>query len=241
MGAGLDGGLGPCSLLVAGGEMTQALNHQFLKERQRAIRDGFPDSFALRIHRALSWLGRAEREAEDADVRFILYWVGFNAAYAGDLETDIASERKTFTDFFRTLVALDSDKRVYNAVWSRFPHEFRVLLANRYVFSPFWSHHNGAAGYDNWADRLALSQKAVAAALQQRDTVKILSLVFDRLYVLRNQLVHGGATWNGSVNRDQVRDGAAVLGVLLPTFMDIMMSYPDADWGVPQYPVVADS
>lgn len=221
--------------------MTHALNHQALKERQRAIRDGFPDAFALRIHRALSWLGRAEREVEDADVRFILYWVGFNAAYAGDLETDITSERKTFTDFFRTLVALDSDKRVYNAVWSRFPHEIRVLLANRYVFSPFWSHHNGLDGYDNWADRLALSQKAVAVALQQQDTVKILSLVFDRLYVLRNQLVHGGATWNGSVNRDQVRDGAAVLGVLLPTFIDIMMSHPDADWGVPQYPVVADS
>lgn len=28
----------------------------------------------------------------------------------------------------------------------------------------------------------------------------ILSILFDRLYVLRNQLVHGGATWNSDVN-----------------------------------------
>ncbi|WP_425067816.1 hypothetical protein [Reyranella sp.] len=38
--------------------------------------------------------------------------------------------------------------------------------------------------------------------------------ILDRLYVLRNQLLHGGATWNSSVNRSQVRDGAAVLSRL---------------------------
>jgi hypothetical protein len=63
-------------------------------------------------------------------------------------------------------------------------------------------------------------------------------VVFDRLYVLRNQLVHGGSTWNSSVNRDQVRDGAAVLGTLLPIFIDIMMDNPYRDWGRPFYPVV---
>ena len=51
-------------------------------------------------------------------------------------------------------------------------------------------------------------------------------MVFDRLYVLRNQLVHGGATWNSSVNRAQVRDGAAILGFLLPVFVDLMMDNP---------------
>jgi hypothetical protein len=66
----------------------------------------------------------------------------------------------------------------------------------------------------------------------------VLSTIFDRLYVLRNQLVHGGATWNGSVNRDQVRDGAALLKWLLPTFIDIMMDNATRDWGKPFYPVV---
>jgi hypothetical protein len=56
--------------------------------------------------------------------------------------------------------------------------------------------------------------------------------------VLRNQLVHGGATWNSSINRDQVRDGAAVIGWLLPIFIDIMMDNPQQEWGPVAYPVV---
>ena len=64
--------------------------------------------------------------------------------------------------------------------------------------------------------------------------------VFDRLYVLRNQLVHGGATWNSSVNRDQVRDGTRILAFLVPLFIDLMMDNPDIAWGDPCYPVVED-
>jgi len=54
--------------------------------------------------------------------------------------------------------------------------------------------------------------------------------VFDRLYVLRYQLVHGGSTWNSSVNRNQVREGAGILGFLMPVFVDIMMDNPQVDW-----------
>jgi hypothetical protein len=50
----------------------------------------------------------------------------------------------------------------------------------------------------------------------------VLSFVFDRLYVLRNQLVHGGSTWNSGINRTQVRDGTAILGFLMPVFADLM-------------------
>jgi hypothetical protein len=85
---------------------------------------------------------------------------------------------------------------------------------------------------------LARSQRVIAVALAERDTSRILSVVFDRLYVLRNQLVHGGATWNSGVNRNQVRDGATVMGFLLPVFIDIMMDNPGRDWGKPFYPVV---
>lgn len=75
-------------------------------------------------------------------------------------------------------------------------------------------------------------------ALRDKDTPTLLSLLFDRLYVLRNQLVHGGGTWNSSVNRAQVRDGSALLGGLLPIFIDLMMDNPDHNWPMPHYPVV---
>ena len=75
-------------------------------------------------------------------------------------------------------------------------------------------------------------------AFQAGDSARVLSFVFDRFYVLRNQLVHGGATWNSDVNRDQVRDGASLLGCLLPIFVDLMMDNPQHEWPMPNYPVV---
>ncbi|MFC6689464.1 hypothetical protein [Jhaorihella thermophila] len=76
-----------------------------------------------------------------------------------------------------------------------------------------------------------------ARALQANDAVSILSMLFDRLYVLRNQLIHGGATWNSRVNRAQIRDGAAILGFLVPVFIELMMDHAHEDWGRPFYPV----
>jgi hypothetical protein len=113
----------------------------------------------------------------------------------------------------------------------RFSQEIRLLLDNPYIFAPFWNHQNGLEGYADWESRLASGQKVIARAMAERETAKILSTLFDRLYVLRNQLVHGGATWNSSVNRDQVRDGTKVLGWLLPIMIDIMMDNPGSDWG----------
>jgi hypothetical protein len=214
------------------------LRHNVLKEKQRELRYGFPTALTLRVHRALSWLGRAQDESSDLDVRFILLWIGFNAAYAADIDAALAGERDQFKAFFADLVKLDREHRIYDAVWKRFPNEIRLLLNNKFVFSPFWAHQNGVPGNTDWADRLAASHRAVTGAIRRHDTPRILSVIFDRLYVLRNQLIHGGATWNSSANRDQVRDGAAVLGWLLPIFIDIMMDHPEHEWGMPNYPVV---
>jgi hypothetical protein len=214
------------------------LSFDILKAKQRAQRAAFPEAMGLRVHRAISWLGRAGAEKADADVRFILLWIGFNAAYASDLEASSSSERGSFGAFFDTLVSLDSSHRIYDAVWARFSQEIRLLLANKYVFAPFWHQQNGVGGYEDWEKRLATSQRLITSAIKEFDTSRILSVVFDRLYVLRNQLLHGGATWNSSVNRSQVRDGSAVLSWLLPIFIDIMMENPSRDWGRPFYPVV---
>ncbi len=214
------------------------LGFESLKQKQRAIRESFPEQLGLRTHRALSWLQRAELETEDADVRFILLWISFNAAFAADLKDDGFGTRDEFRAFFEGLIERDRDKRIYNAVWNRFSQEIRLLLDNQYVFAPFWYHHNGMPGYADWEAKLAASKNITADALIRTNTFRILITLFDRLYVLRNQLVHGGATWNGTVNRSQVTDGAAVLANLVPVFIDIMMDNPDHDWGKPFYPVI---
>jgi hypothetical protein len=84
------------------------------------------------------------------------------------------------------------------------------------------------------------AKRAAHAALAAGNTPVVLSILFDRLYVLRNQLLHGGATWNSAANRAQVRDGAALLGHLLPLFIDLMMDNPGEDWAMPLYPVIEE-
>jgi hypothetical protein len=73
----------------------------------------------------------------------------------------------------------------------------------------------------------------------EQQTSLLLSIVLDRLHVLRNQLVHGGATWNGSANRHQVRDGARIMGVLVPAVILLMMEDGVVDFGEIAYPQVA--
>ena len=68
----------------------------------------------------------------------------------------------------------------------------------------------------------------------------MLWVLFQRLYTLRNQLVHGGATWNSSVNRAQVRSGRLLLSRLLPAMLEVMMKHPAEFAAAPFYPVVSD-
>lgn len=215
------------------------LTFESLKQKQRAIRHGFPDDVGLRVHRAISWVRRAEMATEDDDARFIFYWIAFNAAYAEDRETALqAGERSAFEGYFERLIALDTSHLIYDAIWQRFSDPIRLLLDNRYVFQPFWNFHNRVSGYADWEERFAKSKRRSQIGLANRDTKLILTTVFDRLYVLRNQLVHGGATWNSAVNRSQVRDGATIMAFLVPLFIDLMMDNPHVVWGPPYYPVL---
>lgn len=212
-----------------------------LKSRHRELRDGWPSAISLRVHRALSWLNRAEQAGGDDDAAFIFYWIAFNAAYASEFEdsdTPSAGERLLFKEFFSQLTRSDKAGRIYDVIWKRFPQEVRVLLENRFVYQPFWKHQNGQPGFEDWEVWFESSKRAAARAISNQDTDRILSILFDRLYVLRNQLIHGGATWNSSVNRQQVRDGRRILASLVPLFIDVMMDNPNENWGAPYYPVV---
>jgi len=68
--------------------MTTATSYDHLKTRQRAERHAHPPNLALRVHRAISWLHRAELQAGqgDRDGEFIFLWIAFNAAYASVID-----------------------------------------------------------------------------------------------------------------------------------------------------------
>lgn len=214
------------------------INYSTLKARQRQERDSYPDNLGLRVHRALSWLNRAELE-DDPDSRFIFLWIAFNAAYATEIDDrEGLSEQRTFNAFLEKLQSLDSNHRLNTLVWNAYPNAIRVLLDNPYVFSCFWDHQKGQKSADQWKQSFDSAKKAANHALAQQDTPRLLAIVLSRIYTLRNQLVHGGATWNSSVNRDQIRDCVNIMGELVPAVIEIMMDSPNALWGEASYPVV---
>jgi hypothetical protein len=214
------------------------LDYATLKTRQRAERDSWPTNLGLRVHRALSWLQRAEL-CDDEDGRFVFLWIAFNAAYANDIvDRERDPEQKVFSRFLHKLEDLDSGDVLYELIWQEFPNSVRVLLKNKYVYQPFWDYHNGMAGSDDWEAKFDRANTAANKALAAHQTTTVLAIILSRMYTLRNQLVHGGATWNSSVNRDQLRDCCAFIGKLVPFVITLMMDHPDTLWGDACYPVV---
>jgi len=210
-----------------------------LKELHRLKRDNYTDEFSIRIHRSLSWIGRAEKKDEDIDARFIFYWIAFNSAYSA-IQTSqyFDTERRIYKDFFEKILKYDKNEHVYNAIWKEFSGSIRSLLNNQYIFGPFWSFQNRHEGFDDWEVKFNESKSVTLKALQNKNTLVILEILFDRLYTLRNQILHGGATWNGKVNRSQVQDGQAIIGFLVPNFLQIMMDNQNENWGKLVFPVV---
>ena len=213
-------------------------SHALLRERFKAIPAAdTPDSWRVRLHRALSWLGRAESEPGDPDARFLFLWIALNAAYAREVGQS-ERERELVREFLTRLVRLDTDGQLHAALFGQFSGPIRTLIENKHVYQPFWTAQQAWDASESWRDGFEAGKRAALQALMAKDTAKVLAIVFDRLYVLRNQLVHGGATWNSSVNRQQVRDGAAILGTLLPVLLELVISHPSLDHGEILYPVV---
>lgn len=207
-----------------------------LKKRHRLERDNQHINLSLRLHRALSWLNRAEQE-NDPDSRFIFLWIAFNAAYATEFDARVGlTEQANFNAFVKKIVELDISKKIEKLLWNSYPTAIRLLLDNKYVFSPFWEYQKGNKTQEEWQEDFKRAKKASHTALANQDTASVLGVVLSRIYVLRNQLIHGGATWQGKLNREQIRDCNALMNELVPLIIELMMDNPQTLWGDANYP-----
>lgn len=216
-----------------------------LKERHRNEREHYEspwgENFSLRIHRALSWLRRAEKSADDLDIRFIALWVAFNAAYAGEIGGQIAgrstiTESASFTGFLNKLVRLDTAGKIAIALRQHGSGPVRLLLENKYIYQPFWDCQNEVVGAESWRERFRQEKIKANAALMGQDATLTLQILFERLYTLRNQIVHGGATWDSSTNRSTLTDASRILLSLLEVMLEIMLNNGAEFASAPFYP-----
>lgn len=211
---------------------------QELKEYQRTHRLRWNQNISLRIHRALSWLKKAEREREenDLDGEFIALWIAFNAAYANNYADEIrANERQTFQQFVERLVNYDTEKELYNIIWQHYPAAIRSFMDNRYVFQPFWDAINGRTEADSWKEPFNAAKRRAHQALAHQETAVSLSILLERMYTLRNQLIHGGATYAGNLNREQLKNACGILGLIVPVVIKLMMYNATDVWAEASY------
>ncbi|WP_217524401.1 HEPN domain-containing protein [Vibrio metschnikovii] len=214
------------------------LTFNTLKQRHRAERDQYPSALSIRVHRALSWLNKAEQCSDD-DSAFLFLWIAFNSAYAQDFEQKSSfGERGLFQEFLSKLVDLDNQQQLSAIVWEQYSGPIRCILDNEFILQAYWDYQAGRIDQESWKQARCKAKIAANQALSQNDTASVLSIVFARLYTLRNQMIHGGATFGSSANRQQLRDCTSLLQHLVPTLITIMMNSKQAMWGEPVYPLV---
>lgn len=212
------------------------LTYSTLKSRQRKERDDQPEGLKVRVHRALSWLNSAE-QTTDEDMRFIALWISFNAAYGVDSEFERNSTGEQYSQFIGKIITLDNEQLIYPLLWQQFTNSIRVLLDNKYIYQPYWNNLNSTKRSDDWELSFRNAKIAAQKMLLNKDSAGVLTLVFSRLYTLRNQIIHGGASWNSKLNRSQLQDANNLLMKLIPVIIKIMIDSPQEYWSPVSYPV----
>lgn len=219
--------------------MTLSIIQTNLKSALREKRDDMSQTHATRLHRALSWLACAAGQEDDVDVQFISLWISFNACYAVDEGgSESLAERFAFQRFVEKIIQHDQSKKVYACLWETYSGPVKALIKNPYVFHGFWASKRNDANSNDWEKSFNESSVLALNHLSRQNVSGLLTIVLDRLFVLRSQLLHGGATYQSKLNREQVYDGAQLLQALMPILLEVMLNAPNEDWGDIYYPAL---
>ena len=199
-----------------------------------------------RLRRADSWLRRSEAAQDDTE-KFVFLWIAFNAAYGWEtLPSDSDTrplERDKFGRFLQEILERDDDRVLEETLWHTHSNLICALFENRYIFDLFWQAVRGSTAGRDWKATFRKKNISVRRSIEARDARRVLMMLFKRLYTLRNQIIHGGATFATGWGQDQVRDGSRIMESLVPSILDIMRAdierNPESSvWGPVEFPRV---
>lgn len=227
---------------------------QELKKQFKEKNNELPKAVQHRIYRTVSWLNSAEKlkssimrsakptkdkTADTLDNQFINLWIAFNAIYA---RQGFHEDKERFKDFISIMVKKEGEK-LDKILWELFSDHIRAFLKNHYAFRLFWDFHNGESDQDEsyWRMRFEDENLRAQQCLTNKNSEQLLLILFERIYTLRNQIFHGGSSFGGHLNREQLRQAANLLSHLVPVFALVVLNNPeDPIWGNPFYPVIEE-
>ncbi|MBH58728.1 MAG: hypothetical protein CMJ82_16270 [Planctomycetaceae bacterium] len=132
------------------------------------------------------------------------------------------------------LLELDEDEHVAFVI-RRQDRRIHEMFASKYLNRKNWRKHE-IKDHDQ-------RDQSVLAYQQWRQTqnwARIFDGLLDRIYLIRCQMVHGGATYNSGKNRRSVNDCNVVLNELINAVCMILIDKgTDHDWGIMCYPPLA--
>jgi hypothetical protein len=197
----------------------------------------------IRVHRALTWLAHAERcdASRDLDARLIAQWIALNSLY-GQWDRRAASpmpDRDSLRAFVKQILTHDHDG-LLGAVLQANVRLATSLFEDRYLSAHFWEEPTAPKGRDR-GRAPALGAQGAREQLREGRIEAFLDRLLGRVHFIRNQLVHGGSTYNGQLNRTAVRRASQMMDHLLACFLQILMEhgYVD-DWGLLCYPPIQE-
>jgi hypothetical protein len=202
-----------------------------LKKIHDEHRNDYPEDFNIRLRRALSWLKKSEIE-KDPDGKFIFLWISLNCTYSTNNNdpTDSTSNNDptdtNLRDYYLALCNKNGSNEINEIIQKDFQDEIYDIITNEYIMPSYWY----GIGW-SYETRKVEDKKKAFKALDREEPLIILKMLFINLYILRNQIFHGNATYKGSRNRKTVCDGSNILQDLVPLFIEIMMKNPKDDWG----------
>lgn len=202
------------------------------RQLPKAERDAHQD-FSIRVWRALSWLERAESlDAGDIEGRFISCWIGFNALYARlDDHSRPWGDREAMGAFLARIYRLDSEGCFRRVLLKR---QFPILnlIDDKYLCAAYWKCDGPRV-----ARALRTEVRKTILGFRKTHPLPILQSLFDRLYVMRNQVFHGASTKGSRLNRRALRTCANILGDVLAVCLETMIERGmREEWGAVCFP-----
>ena len=195
-----------------------------------------------RLQRADSWVQAASELPPDRmHEAFIFLYIAFNCMYGcrkyeGD-QTQIGEDLRSF--FSKLLVMhkknIQQGGTILKDALAACQQDGAVLIRDRFLANRYWRGTQPAV-----ALQTKLNKEAVGAlqALADEEYGEYLSTVFQRISVLRNQVMHGCATYGArSYGRGSLAKSLRVLRVLVPAFYQLMRQYGhNLSWDPIPYP-----
>ncbi len=213
-----------------------------LEEKWQPVKDQLKDdergqNLRIRMHRCFSWMKSAQQhqQAQDYDSVLLANWIAFNGLYGqwDAINREPKPDIKCWKDFIDQIIAID-DEGSFNTLVENQRELILDILDNEYINKYFWEDPTEAKAFQSKKDH-----RSAATWYRDKKYDIILKRALGRVYVLRCQMMHGGATHGSKLNRDSIALCADLIQNLLPVIITIITrNGKDQNWGAICYPPI---